>query len=56
MLVDVQQGMFDLPSPLYRGEEVVQRLAGLLTVACVSRCSRRHTLIRLSHAPRIPKA
>jgi nicotinamidase-related amidase len=29
MLVDVQQGMFDLPSPLHRGEEVVQRLAGL---------------------------
>jgi nicotinamidase-related amidase len=30
MLVDVQQGMFDLPSPLHRGEEVVHRLAGLL--------------------------
>jgi nicotinamidase-related amidase len=30
VLVDVQQGMFDLPSPLHRGEEVVQRIAGLL--------------------------
>jgi nicotinamidase-related amidase len=30
MLVDVQQGMFDLPSPLHRGDEVVARLAGLL--------------------------
>ena len=30
MVVDVQQGMFAVPSPLYRGEEVVQRIAGLL--------------------------
>jgi nicotinamidase-related amidase len=30
MIVDVQQGMFALPSPLYRGEEVVRRIAGLL--------------------------
>ncbi|MGH8430776.1 MAG: cysteine hydrolase family protein [Solimonas sp.] len=30
MIVDVQQGMFALSSPLYRGEEVVQRIAGLL--------------------------
>jgi len=30
MIVDVQQGMFALPSPLYRGEEVVGRIAGLL--------------------------
>jgi nicotinamidase-related amidase len=30
MLVDIQQGMFTLPSPPHRGEEVVQRIAGLL--------------------------
>jgi len=30
MIVDVQQGMFALPSPLHRGEEVVRRIAGLL--------------------------
>src|ERR1700704_4283831 len=30
MIVDVQQGMFSLPSPLHRGEEVVRRIAGLL--------------------------
>ena len=30
MIVDVQQGMFALPSPLHRGEEVVHRIAGLL--------------------------
>jgi nicotinamidase-related amidase len=30
LIVDVQQGMFELPSPLCRGEEVVQRIAGLL--------------------------
>ena len=30
MIVDVQQGMFALRSPLYRGEEVVRRIAGLL--------------------------
>src|SRR5258707_14759066 len=30
MLVDVQQGMFALPSPLHRGEEVVRRIAELL--------------------------
>ena len=30
MVVDVQQGMFAVPSPPYRGEEVVRRIAGLL--------------------------
>jgi nicotinamidase-related amidase len=30
MVVDVQQGMFALPSPLHRGDEVVRRIAGLL--------------------------
>ena len=30
MLVDIQQGMFALPSPPYRGEEVVERVAALL--------------------------
>ena len=30
MLVDVQRGMFALPSPLHRGEEVVRRIARLL--------------------------
>jgi nicotinamidase-related amidase len=30
MLVDIQQGMFALPSPLHRGEEIVQRIADLL--------------------------
>ena len=30
MVVDVQQGMFAVPSPLWRGEEVVRRIAGLL--------------------------
>jgi nicotinamidase-related amidase len=30
MVVDVQQGMFTLPSSLHRGEEVVRRIAGLL--------------------------
>jgi len=30
MIVDVQQGMFSLPAPLHRGEEVVRRIAGLL--------------------------
>jgi len=30
MIVDVQQGMFALRSPLHRGEEVVRRIAGLL--------------------------
>jgi nicotinamidase-related amidase len=30
MIVDVQQGMFALPSPLHRGEEVVRRIGGLL--------------------------
>jgi nicotinamidase-related amidase len=30
MLVDIQQGMFALPSPLHRGEEIVRRIAGLL--------------------------
>jgi nicotinamidase-related amidase len=30
MIVDVQQGMFALSSPLHRGEEVVQRIATLL--------------------------
>jgi nicotinamidase-related amidase len=30
MVVDVQQGMFALPTPLHRGEEVVQRIARLL--------------------------
>jgi nicotinamidase-related amidase len=30
MVVDVQQGMFAVPSPLYRGEEVVRCIAGLL--------------------------
>jgi nicotinamidase-related amidase len=30
MIVDVQQGMFSLPSPPHRGEEVVRRIAGLL--------------------------
>jgi nicotinamidase-related amidase len=30
MIVDVQQGMFSLPRPLHRGEEVVRRIAGLL--------------------------
>ncbi len=30
MLVDVQRGMFALPSPLHRGEEVVRRIATLL--------------------------
>ena len=33
MIVDVQQGMFALPSPLHRGEEVVRRIAGLLELA-----------------------
>ena len=26
MVVDVQQGMFSLPAPLHRGEEVVRRV------------------------------
>jgi nicotinamidase-related amidase len=30
IIVDVQQGMFTLPSPLHRGEEVVRRIARLL--------------------------
>jgi nicotinamidase-related amidase len=30
MVVDVQQGMFTLPTPLHRGEEVVNCIAGLL--------------------------
>jgi nicotinamidase-related amidase len=30
MVVDVQQGMFSLPAPLHRGEEVVRCIAGLL--------------------------
>jgi nicotinamidase-related amidase len=30
MVIDVQQGMFALPKPPHRGEEVVQRIAGLL--------------------------
>ena len=30
MVVDVQQGMFAVPAPLHRGEEVVRRIAGLL--------------------------
>jgi nicotinamidase-related amidase len=45
MLVDVQQGMFDLPSPLHHGKEVVQRLAGLLA------CARREgvTVVHVQH-------
>lgn len=35
MVVDVQQGMFALPSPLHRGEEVVRRIADLLDRARV---------------------
>ena len=30
MIVDVQQGMFEYPAPLHRGEETVQRIAELL--------------------------
>lgn len=30
MIVDVQQGMFAFPAPLHRGDEIVQRIAGLL--------------------------
>lgn len=33
MVVDVQQGMFALPRQPHRGEEVVQRIAGLLARA-----------------------
>lgn len=33
MIVDVQQGMFAVSQPLHRGEEVVRRIAGLLTRA-----------------------
>ena len=33
MIVDVQQGMFSVSQPLHRGEEVVQRIAGLLARA-----------------------
>jgi len=33
MIVDVQQGMFAVRQPLHRGEEVVQRIAGLLARA-----------------------
>lgn len=33
MIVDVQQGMFAVSQPLHRGEEVVQRIAGLLSRA-----------------------
>jgi nicotinamidase-related amidase len=36
MVVDVQQGMFALPSPLHRGEEVVRCIAGLLERARAS--------------------
>jgi nicotinamidase-related amidase len=36
MVVDVQQGMFTLPTPLHRGEEVVRRIAGLLERARVA--------------------
>jgi nicotinamidase-related amidase len=30
MIVDVQQGLFALPAPPHRGEEVLRRIAGLL--------------------------
>ena len=30
MIVDVQQGMFALRRPLHQGDEIVQRIAGLL--------------------------
>src|SRR5260221_10114518 len=33
MIVDVQQGMFAVSQPLHRGEEVLQRIAGLLSRA-----------------------
>ena len=33
MIVVVQQGMFAVSQPLHRGEEVVQRIAGLLSRA-----------------------
>jgi nicotinamidase-related amidase len=33
MIVDVQQGMFALPQPLHRGDETLQRIAGLLARA-----------------------
>jgi len=33
MIVDVQQGMFALPQPLHRGDEVLRRIAGLLARA-----------------------
>jgi nicotinamidase-related amidase len=33
MIVDVQQGMFALRAPLYRGDEVVQRISTLLARA-----------------------
>ena len=38
MIVDVQQGMFALPSPLHRGEEVVRRLDEVATAS-----GRRHS-------------
>jgi nicotinamidase-related amidase len=33
MIVDVQQGMFAVSPPIHRGEEIVQRIAGLLARA-----------------------
>jgi nicotinamidase-related amidase len=45
MIVDVQQGMFAISPPIHRGEEVVRRIAGLMTRA---RAERR-TIVHVQH-------
>ena len=47
MIVDVQQGMFSVSQPLHRGEEVVQRIAGLLARARAER-RRRSSFARVA--------
>lgn len=54
VVVDVQQGMFTLPQPLYRGDELLRRVAGLLARARNDRCPVIH--IRHDAGPGHPLA